>query len=200
LTSGACKDKLDVILTQFVRVLKDGKEMKMSKRAGTYVSVDDLIDEAGKDATRFFFLMHSADTHMTFNLDLAKEKSEKNPVYYVQYAHARIASILRKAEKLNLTLDVRCVLTLNVRERALIFELLKFPDLVEEISQNYAVHHLPQYAIGLADKFHSFYDECRVIDEENLELTAARLELVKAVKIVLAETLRLMRISAPDKM
>ncbi|PIX90885.1 MAG: arginine--tRNA ligase, partial [Candidatus Moranbacteria bacterium CG_4_10_14_3_um_filter_44_15] len=195
-----CKDKLDVILTQFVRVLKDGKEMKMSKRAGTYVSVDDLIDEAGKDATRFFFLMHSADTHMTFNLDLAKEKSEKNPVYYVQYAHARIASILRKAEKLNLTLDVRCVLTLNVRERALIFELLKFPDLVEEISQNYAVHHLPQYAIGLADKFHSFYDECRVIDEENLELTAARLELVKAVKIVLAETLRLMRISAPDKM
>ena len=195
-----CKDKLDVILTQFVRVLKDGKEMKMSKRAGTYVSVDDLIDKAGKDATRFFFLMHSADTHMTFNLDLAKEKSEKNPVYYVQYAHARIASILRKAEKLNLTLDVRCVLTLNVRERALIFELLKFPDLVEEISQNYAVHHLPQYAIGLADKFHSFYDECRVIDEENLELTAARLELVKAVKIVLAETLRLMRISAPDKM
>ena len=100
------KDKLDIILTQFVRVIKDGKEMKMSKRAGTYVSVDDLIDEVGKDATRFFFLMHSADTHMNFDLDLAKEKSEKNPVYYVQYAHARIASILRKAENLKLKFNL----------------------------------------------------------------------------------------------
>jgi arginyl-tRNA synthetase len=194
------KDKLDIILTQFVRVLKDGQEMKMSKRAGTYVSVDDLIDEVGCDATRFFFLMHSADTHMTFDMNLAKERSEKNPVYYVQYAHARIASILRKAEDLNPTFNVGDVLTLNVKERALIFELLKFPDLAAEISKNYAVHQLPQYAIVLADKFHSFYSECRVIDEENLELTSARLELVKAVQIVLAETLRLMGISAPNKM
>lgn len=197
------KNKLDVILTQFVRVMKDGQEMKMSKRAGTYVSVDDLIDEVGRDATRFFCLAHSADTHMNFDMDLAKERSEKNPVYYVQYAHARIASILRKAKDLfprpNLGEAPRFGLG-NVKERALIFELLKFPDLVEEISQNYAVHYLPQYAMGLADKFHSFYDECRVIDENNLELTAVRLELMKAVQIVLAETLRLMGISAPEKM
>jgi arginyl-tRNA synthetase len=197
------EDKLDVILTQFVRVLKDGQEMKMSKRAGTYVSVDDLIDEVGKDATRFFFLMHSADTHMTFDLDLAKERSEKNPVYYVQYAHARIASILRKASLLRSNLSeppLRFDLSLHAKERILIFELLKFPDLACEISKNYAVHYLPQYAIGLADKFHSFYADCKVIDEENLKLTAARLELVKAVQIVLAEVLRLMGISAPDKM
>jgi len=196
------KGKLDIILTQFVRVLKNGKEMKMSKRAGTYVSVDDLINEVGCDATRFFFLMHSADTHMNFDMDLAKEKSEKNPVYYVQYAHARIASILKKAEFLRLKLKNFEGLSLKIhpKERSLIFELLKFPDLVEEISKNYAVHYLPQYVIGLADKFHSFYSECRVIDENNLELTARRLELVKAVKIVLAETLRLMGIHAPDKM
>jgi arginyl-tRNA synthetase len=197
------KDKLDVILTQFVRVLKGGKEVKMSKRAGTYVSIDDLIDEAGRDATRFFFLMYSPDTHMNFDLDLAREKSEKNPVYYVQYAHARICSILRKAENPKLSLGDIPRLSLeklHLKERALIFELSKFPDLVEEISQNYAVHHLPQYAIGLADKFHSFYDECRVIDENNLELTAARLETVKAAQIVLAEVLRLMGISAPEKM
>jgi len=193
------KDKLEIILTQFVRVLKDGKEMKMSKRAGTYVNIDDLIDEAGKDATRFFFLMHSADTHMNFDLDLAKERSEKNPVYYVQYAHARISSILRKANDLP-TFNVGTLPALNVKERVLIFELLKFPDLVEEISQNYAVHHLPQYAMGLADKFHNFYEECRVIDESDLELTAARLEIVKAAQIVLAETLRLMGISAPTRM
>jgi arginyl-tRNA synthetase len=196
------ENKLDVILTQFVRVLKDGQEMKMSKRAGTYVSVDDLIDEVGKDATRFFFLMHSADTHMTFDMDLAKKRSEKNPVYYVQYAHARIASILRKAEELQ-NLEVRPPQwrsNLHLKERALIFELLKFPDLVSDISKNYAVHYLPQYAIGIADKFHSFYADCKVIDETNLEQTAARLELVRAVQIVLAETLRLMGISAPDKM
>jgi arginyl-tRNA synthetase len=202
-TQGALKalgyeNKLDVILTQFVRILKDGEEMKMSKRAGTYVSVDDLIEEVGCDATRFFFLMHSADTHMNFDMDLAKERSEKNPVYYVQYAHARIASILRKAEDLILELNSRK--EIHAKERALIFELLKFPDLVEEISQNYAVHYLSQYAMGLADKFHSFYSECRVIDEKNLELTAARLELVKAVRIVLAETLKLMGISAPQRM
>jgi len=197
------KNKLDVILTQFVRVLKDGKEMKMSKRAGTYVSIDDLVDEVGKDATRFFFLMHSADTHMNFDMNLAKERSEKNPVYYVQYAHARICSIFEKAALLRS--DLRSVLRSDLRkmhakERALVFELLKFPDLISEISQNYAVHYLPQYAMGLADKFHSFYDECRVIDENNLELTAQRLELVKAVQIVLAEALRLMGISAPEKM
>jgi len=199
------KDKLEIILTQFVRVLKDGKEMKMSKRAGTYVSLDDLVDEVGRDATRFFFLMHSADTHMNFDLDLAKEKNEKNPVYYVQYASARIASILRKAgeiQELNSGKfqELSSWGGLHPKERALIFELSKFPDIVSEISQNYAAHHLPQYAIGLADKFHNFYEACRVIDEENPEMTAARLELVKAVKIVLAETLKLMGVSAPDKM
>jgi arginyl-tRNA synthetase len=196
-----CGEKLDIILTQFVRVIKDGKEMKMSKRAGTYVSVDDLIDEVGRDATRFFFLMHSADTHMNFDLDLAKERSEKNPVYYVQYAHARIASILRKAkESINAKSTANLGLLTHPKERMLILELLKFPDLIDEISKNYAVHHLPQYAIGLADKFHSFYSECRVIDESNLELTAARLELAKAAQIILAEALRLMGISAPNRM
>jgi arginyl-tRNA synthetase len=201
LTALGYENKLDVILTQFVRVLKDGEEMKMSKRAGTYVSLDDLIDEVGKDATRFFFLMHSADTHMTFDLDLAKERSEKNPVYYVQYAHARICSILRKAEAIKMEVrPPQWRSNLQVKERALVFELLKFPDLASEISKNYAVHYLPQYAIGLADKFHSFYADCKVIDETNLELTASRLEIVKAVQIVLAETLRLMGISAPDKM
>jgi len=197
------KDKLDIILTQFVRVFEGGKEMKMSKRAGTYVSVDDLVDEVGRDATRFFFLMHSADAHMNFDLDLAKEKSEKNPVYYVQYAHARICSILEKAALLRS--DLRTLLRsdlrkLHAKERTLVFELSKFPDLVLEIAQSYEVHHLPRYAMDIADKFHSFYDECRVIDENNLELTATRLELVKAVKIVLAEILRLMGISAPEKM
>ncbi|MFA4818087.1 MAG: arginine--tRNA ligase [Parcubacteria group bacterium] len=191
--------RAEIILTQFVRVLQDGKEIKMSKRKGTYVSIDDLVEEVGKDAVCFFFLMYSPDTHMTFDLDLAKERSEKNPVFYVQYAHARISSILRKSESFDLKTENLQLLT-NEKELSLIKELNKFPELVEEIAENYEVHRLPHYAIKLADKFHSFYNDCRVIDAENPELSQARLALVSAVKIVLAETLRLIGVSAPEKM
>jgi arginyl-tRNA synthetase len=190
--------KAEIILTQFVRVIQDGKEVKMSKRKGTYVSIDDLVEEVGKDAVRFFFLMYSPDTHMTFDLDLAKERSEKNPVFYVQYAHARISSILRKAESANVKADLS--LLIHEKELSLIKELNKFPELIEEIAQNYEVHRLPHYAIKLADKFHSFYNACKVLDKENPELSSARLNLINAVKIVLAETLRLIGVSAPEKM
>lgn len=158
--------------------------------------------EIGLGAVRFFMLKYSGATKIDFDVD-ESVKLEGATGPYVQYAHARIASILRKAESLpkaQLSEVPKVELSVHPKERALIFELLKFPDLVSEISKNYAVHHLPQYAIGLADKFHSFYDECQVIDEDNPEQTCLRLEMVKAVQIVLAETLRLMGISAPDKM
>jgi arginyl-tRNA synthetase len=203
------KNKLDSILTQFVRVIKDGKEVKMSKRKGVYFALDDLIDEVGRDAVRFIFSSYDAKSHINFDIDLAKERSEKNPVYYVQYAHARISSILRKSEigkRGSTSLDQNgpkrsnLELLTHEKELSLIRELNKFPELIEEISQSYAAHKLPHYAIKLADKFHSFYDACRVIDEENPELSQARLNLVNAVRIVLAETLRLMGVNAPEKM
>lgn len=195
--------KLVIIINQLLKVIKDGKEFRMSKRKGTYVSMDDLLEEVGKDAVRFFFLMYSPDTHMTFDLDLAKERSEKNPVFYVQYAHARICSILRKADDfqgLTLNAELNFELLTHEKELNLIKELNKFPELIEEIAQSYEVHKLPHYAIKLADKFHSFYNECKVIDVENPELSKARLNLVNAVKIVLAETLRLIGVSAPERM
>jgi len=191
--------KLTIVINQLLKVIKDGKEFRMSKRKGTYVSVDDLLEEVGKDAVRFFFLMYSPDTHMTFDLDLAKERSEKNPVFYVQYAHARISSILRKAENFDLKAENLQLLT-HEKELSLIKELNKFPELVEEIAQSHEVHRLPHYAIKLADKFHSFYNDYRVIDAENPELSEARLNLVNAVRIVLAETLRLIGVNAPEKM
>jgi len=205
------KDKLEIILTQFVRVLTEGKEMKMSKRAGTYVSIDDLIEEVGKDATRFFFLMYSADTHMNFDMDLAKERSEKNPVYYVQYAHARICSIFRKynpstvlrtSEKnaKEYAKNANLELLEHETESKLIKQLIKFPEIIEDVAKDYQVHRLPHYAIELVKTFHKLYEDCRVIDEKAPELTQARLALVRATQITLKNTLDLMGISAPEKM
>ncbi len=202
-------NKLGIILNQFVRIIKDGREVKMSKRAGTYFALDDLLNEVGKDAVRFIFLSYSPNTHINFDINLAKERSEKNPVYYVQYAHARINSILVKSQIKNSGIqinsqskisDLKLDLLIHPKELSLIKELNKFPELVEEISESYEAHRLPQYAIKLADKFHSFYASCRVLNEENSELSAARLNLVNAVKIVLEEVLKLMGVEAPKKM
>jgi len=196
--------KIKFIVCQLVRLVKDGKEVRMSKRAGNVVYVDDLIEEVGADAARFFFLMYSPNTHMNFDLRLAKERSQKNPVFYAQYAHARICSILNKSESQKLKVEslneIDLSLLTHEKELSLIKELNKFPELIEEISKSYEVHKLPHYAIKLADKFHSFYDECRVIDEANPELTKARLLLINAVRIMLAETLNLIGVSAPESM
>ncbi len=194
--------KLEIILTQFVRVLKGGQEIKMSKRAGTYVSIDDLIDEAGRDAIRFFFLMYSADTHMDFNLDLAKEQSEKNPVYYVQYAYARLSNILKKAIEEGVVFEMpleNLNLLKEPAELELIKQLIRFPEILEDTAGDYQVQRLPQYSLDLVRAFHKFYEECRVISDDK-KLTKARLSLVEATRIVLKNTLDLMGISAPEKM
>ena len=184
-----------------VRLVKDGEEIRMSKRAGNVVTIDELVDLVGHDVARFFFLMLSLDTHMNFDLGLAEERSEKNPVYYVQYAHARLSSIFRKAEEADLSGDdADLSLLIHPKERGLFRELLMFPELCVDIAESGAVHKLPQYAIRLADRLHSFYADCRVIDEGDPDLSKARLALVSAVRIVLAETLRLIGVSAPEKM
>ncbi len=190
--------KVKMILTQNLTVIKDGQEFKMSKRKGQYICLEDLIDEVGRDAVRFIFLAYSADSPMIFDIDLAKEKSNKNPVYYVQYAHARLCGILRKTkdfekEKADFTL------LKNKKEIELARHLMRFPDLISEIANNYEAHRLTHYAIKLADKFHSFYHACRILDEEK-SLAAARRELVGATKIVLGETLRLLGVDAPERM
>lgn len=201
---GFSKENIKFIIVQLVRLIKNGQAVRMSKRAGNVVYMDDLIQEVGHDITRFFLLMYSPDTHMNFDLKLAKERSQKNPVFYVQYAHARICSILNKSESQKLKVEspneIHLSLLTHEKELSLIKELNKFPELIEEISESYEVHKLPHYAIKLADKFHSFYDECRVIDDANPELTKARLLLINAVRIVLAETLELIGVSAPESM
>jgi arginyl-tRNA synthetase len=208
---GFGKENIRVVIMQLVRLVQQGKEVRMSKRAGTYVTLDELMDEVGLDVARFFFLTRSPDTHLNFDLDLAKEQSEKNPVYYVQYAHARICSILRKlknrASKRSEGEDENAVLiaSQNLKllehpsELALIKQLIRLPEIIEDTAKDYQVQRLPQYAVETATAFHRFYRDCRVISDDK-ELSGARLSLVMATKIVLKNTLGLTGISAPEKM
>lgn len=194
-------DKMDVLLFQLVKLMKDGKEVRMSKRAGNFVEIETVIDEVGLDVTRFFFLMNASTNHMEFDLDLAKERSEKNPVFYVQYAHARICQILGKIAKEHE--DMKRVsydhfAYSGEAELSLIRDLMKLPELIPEIARSYEVHRLPYYAVGLARKFHTFYTQCRVIDKGEVNIN--RLALIRATQTVLASTLELMGISAPKRM
>lgn len=186
---------LDIVIVQFVRLMKEGVEVKISKRAGNYAAIEELVGEVGIDATRFFFLMHAANTHMDFDLDLAKEKSEKNPVYYVQYAHARICSIMKKTKGLPAKKGEPLHETASL---ALVKQLLRLPELIEEVAMSYDVHKLPFYSMELATAFHDFYGKVRVIDNDTVD--ARRLALVQATKATLAITLKLMGITAPEKM
>lgn len=193
--------KLEVIFLQFVRLIKDGREVRMSKRAGNFVTLDELLSEIPADVARFFFLMYAPSSHINFNLDLAKERSEKNPVYFVQYAHARLSGILEKAEGKEGSGEKGGLGGLtHPTETALIKQLLEFPGLIEGIAQSYQVHHLTSYAITLADHFHRFYEACRVLDGSDPKLVQARLQLVRATQIVLAQSLKLMGVSAPSSM
>ena len=194
-----------VILMQFVRLLADGKEVRMSKRKGTYITMDELIDEVGHDVARFMFLMYAPSTHINFDLNLAKERSEKNPVYYVQYAHARIASILRQKELDNFKgaepageSALNDPAKLDEHEIRLIKECLKWPEILEEVSGSFQVQELPSYAIKLADRFHQFYTHCRVID--NGQVNPFRVKEVGLAKEALSQVLGTIGVSAPEKM
>jgi len=169
----------------------------MSKRAGEFITLDELLDKVGLDAARWFFLERSPDTHMDFDMGLAKERSKKNPVYYVQYAHARACSILKKAK-----LDKKANLNLldKPEELALIKKILQLQEVVGDIANDYQVHRLPRYAYELAQTFTTFYENHRVIDKKNNELTSARLALVNASRFTLQVALSLMGIDAPEKM
>ena len=204
------KGNLDILISQIVR-LKGG--IKISKRKGTAIDLEWLIDEVGLDAARFFYLMKSLDTQMEFDVELAKEKSEKSPVYYVQYANARIHSILAKSKvkttypppTLPLKRAPRQKSKVNLKllshpsELELIKQLIRFPEIVEDTARDYQIQRIPQYALDLATIFHQFYRDCKVLTEDK-NLREARLGLILATKIVLKSTLDLMGISAPEKM
>jgi arginyl-tRNA synthetase len=191
-------------LVQLIKIVRDGQEVRMSKRAGNVVTIEEVIDTVGPEVTRFMMLMRSLDSALTFDLAVAEEHSEKNPVYYVQYAHARMAGILRKAAEAGIAFDPAANFTmadLHVKERLLLREIMEFPVILHQVSDEYSVHHLTAYARQMADAFHSFYAQCRVLgDDVAPEDTTKRLALVYATQVVLAEVLRLVGVSAPKEM
>lgn len=195
------ENRLQIVFMQFVRLIKDGKEVRMSKRAGVYVTLDELFSLVSPDVARYFFLMVSSNTHIDFNLELAEKKSNENPIFYIQYAHARMSSILEKAKSLSEVKknDPDLSLLKQEKELELTKVLLEFPEIIKEVSDNFTVHHLATYSYKIADSFHKFYEVCPVISGEK-SLTGARLVLVQATKQVLKQSLDLMGISAPDRM
>jgi arginyl-tRNA synthetase len=199
---GIAPERLTILLYQLVTLTRGGEEVRQSKRKGEFISLDEVIDEIGPDAIRFMLLTRSIDSKITLDLELAKEQSDQNPVYYVQYAHARIASILRKAHEIGAPADAGgdTRLLKHPSELALIRKMLELPLVVEQAARDLAPHHLTHYAQDLASAFSAFYRDCRVVDSSAPELTSARLMLCRAVKLTLARVLGLMGMSAPDSM
>ena len=194
-------EQLEILILQMVRLLRDGQEVKMSKRTGQSVTLNELIDEVGTDAARFFFVMRSIDSQLDFDLDLAKKKSNDNPVFYVQYAHARICSILRQVAEAGITVQGKGnykLLTEPV-EVDLIKKLGEYPEMLAEAAKERAVQHVAHYVYDLAGLFHSAYNQCRILGV-NPELQQARLAMVMAVGHVVRHALSILGVSAPEKM
>ena len=194
---GLPQDKFIILIHQMVALKKGDEILRMAKRKGIYVTLDDLLNQIPKDVVRYFFLEKSLDTHLDFDLELAKEESSKNPAYYIQYAFARINSVFDKAGNIKTSNDLELIK--EKEELDLVKHLIRFPEVIFEISQNYQVHHLARYAFELANKFHKFYEKYRIISEDQ-KITEARLSLVKTVHNVLRESLNLMGLQAPQKM
>ncbi len=196
-------ERLTLLIYQLVTILRDGQPVRMGRRLGTAISLAEVLDEIGPDAVRFFLLSRSADSQMELDLTLARQQSNENPVYYVQYAHARIASILRHAAESGVTIQGGDVsLLAHSSELALIRKMLQLPEIIETAALQLAPHHLTYYAQELAAAFHVFYRDCRVVstDPADAALTQARLKLALAAKTVLARVLHLMGMTAPEQM
>ena len=192
---------IKVLIHQFVTLLKGGEKVKMSTRQANFVTLDELINEVGGDVVRYFFIMRSMNSHLNFDLDLAADQSEKNPVYYIQYAHARISNIINNGKSKHIDVDGNfdSSLLLNTAEISLIKSLYEFPEIMKKTLNTLEPQSIANHLHDIASEFHKFYAKCRVITND-IELTKSRIHLIKSVKIVLANGLNILGIQAPEKM
>ena len=193
-------DQLNIDIMQMVRMVENGEVVKMSKRTGNAVTIKDLIEDIGVDATRYFFVSKAASSPFDFDLGLAKSQSNDNPVYYAQYAHARMCSIERQAKQVQIDVADHFELLVHPKEIELVKHINEFRNEIIESAKQRAPHKITNYIQKLAQLFHSFYNDCYVIDEENKELSSQRLALVKASQMTLKNALNLVGVSAPEKM
>jgi arginyl-tRNA synthetase len=195
-------ERFEVLVAQHVSLLSGGEKVKMSKREGKFVTMEELLDQVGRDAARFFFVMRGANTHLDFDIEVAKKQTEENPVFYIQYAHARICSLLRKGVERGRTPASEASqfsLLVEPEEKLLMHELLEFPKWVAESAKAYEPHRIITYLQTLAGDFHLYYSKHRILDSEP-ELSAARLGLARGVRTVLYNALALLGVSAPEQM
>lgn len=195
-------DQVEVIVHQTVRLLRGGEPVRLSKRRGEIIGLDEVVEEVGRDAARFFFLMRSVDSHLDFDLDLAKKQSDENPVYYVQYAHARICSIERMGQERGFVFEQEPNFSLltDPAELALMRVIADYPHELRAATEARAPHRLTIMARDLATVFHSFYTNCKVLDADNMPLSTARMALVRAARQLLANQLHMMGLNAPERM
>ena len=198
---GLNTDHIRVLLYQFVTLLRGGKKVKMSTRKATFVTLNELIKEVGSDVVRYFFIMRGVNSHLNFDLDLATDQSDKNPVYYLQYAHARICNIIKHGDSMGILNNSECNPSLlnHPSEIALIKQLEKFPEIIYNAHLSLEPHNIANFLHEIANRFHKYYADCRIISEDE-ELTNARLTLSTATKTVIGNGLKLLGITAPEKM
>ena len=194
---GFNKSNVKVIIHQFISILEDNEIVKMSTRKGNFITLEKLIDEVGIDVVRYFFIMRSINSHLNFDLKLAKEKSEKNPIFYIQYAHARICTILDQHDTVK---EPSLSLLKHEQEIKLIYLLIEFEELILKLSKNLEPQILTNYLFDLATKFHKYYATCRIVNESEDELTQSRLYLINAIRITLSNGLNILGISSPERM
>ena len=192
---------IKILLYQFVTLIRENEKIKMSTRQANYVTLDDLIKELGSDVVRYFFIMRSINSHLDFDIGIAADQSDKNPVFYLQYAHARICNIIKRAEQLGFKSDSKYDYTLinNQDEINMLKHMARFPEFIDLSYENLEPQYIATYLQQLASFFHKFYGNCKVISE-NKDLTKSRIKLINAVKIILHNGLTILGIKSPERM
>ena len=198
---GFSTDHIKVLLYQFVTLIQDGEKVKMSTRQANFITLDNLIKELGTDVIRYFFVMRSMNSHLDFDLDIAKDQSEKNPVFYLQYAYARICNIIKQANNKELSKVGSYNLSLLIHENeiTMLKHMAQFPEIIDTAYENLEPQYIANYLQQLASLFHKFYSHCKVITKDN-DLTIARIRLIKAVKVILKNGFNILGISSPERM
>ena len=198
---GVNQKDLEIKISQMVTIKKGNELVKISKRSGEYVTLNDIVSEVGSDACRYFFLSRAPNTQLTFDIESAKIQNSTNPVYYIQYAHARLTNLIEKATQLNISLDKTPDLNLlSEKEISISMKLIEFPEIIDQIAKELEPHHITRYTHELASEFHTYYQSEKIIEENNIELSVSRILLCKAILNIIRQCLDLMMVSAPTKM